>query len=91
VTVSLLANPSHLEAVDPIAIGQARAIQNYRENWSSTMVILIHGDASVAGQGVVYETLQMEDLHQYKTGGVVHIVANNNIGFTTVPKNARSG
>ena len=91
VTISLLANPSHLEAVNPVALGKTRAVQTYQNSRDRAMTILVHGDAALAGQGVVYETLQMEDLYQYGTGGVVHIVANNNIGFTTTPREARSG
>ena len=91
VTISLLANPSHLEAVDPVVVGVARAIQNKQLNRRKTMAIILHGDAALAGQGVVYETLQMEDLFDYSTGGTVHLVINNNIGFTTTPREARSG
>jgi 2-oxoglutarate dehydrogenase E1 component len=91
VTISLLANPSHLEAVDPVALGKTRAIQNYQEDRNRAMTILIHGDAALSGQGVVFETIQMEDLYAYGTGGVVHIVANNNIGFTTTPREGRAG
>lgn len=90
VVIDLLANPSHLEAVDPVALGKAYAMQFYQKSPDRTMTILIHGDAALAGQGVVYETLQMEDLYDYSTGGVVHLVANNNIGFTTTPRDARS-
>lgn len=88
VTIRLLANPSHLEAVDPVALGLTKAIQQKNKK---ALCIMIHGDASLAGQGVVYETVQMEDLHDYKTQGVIHLVFNNNIGFTTVPREARSG
>lgn len=91
VTIRLLANPSHLEAVDPVVVGTARAIQNKQLNRSRTMAIVLHGDAALAGQGVVYETMQMEDLFDYSTGGVVHMVINNQIGFTTTPREARSG
>jgi 2-oxoglutarate dehydrogenase E1 component len=91
VTITLLANPSHLEAVDPVVVGVARAIQNKQLNRRKTMAIILHGDAALAGQGVVYETLQMEDLFDYGTGGAVHLVINNNIGFTTTPREARSG
>jgi 2-oxoglutarate dehydrogenase E1 component len=90
VTISLLANPSHLEAVAPVAVGKTRAIQNYQKDYSRSLCILIHGDAALAGQGVVYETLQMGDLFDYTTRGTVHIVANNNIGFTTSPRESRS-
>ncbi len=89
VTITLSANPSHLEAVDPVVEGQTRAKQELKG--SETVVpILIHGDASVAGQGVVYETLQLSKLNGYQTGGTVHIVINNQVGFTTTPKDGRS-
>jgi 2-oxoglutarate dehydrogenase E1 component len=90
VTIDLLANPSHLEAVDPVTVGKVHATQFYRNDPNRVMAILIHGDAALAGQGVVYETIQMEDLYEYSTGGVIHLVANNNIGFTTTPREARS-
>lgn len=90
-SISLLANPSHLEAVDPVAVGKVHAMQFYQNTPDRTMCILIHGDAALAGQGVVFETIQMEDLYDYTTGGVIHLVANNNIGFTTTPREARSG
>ncbi|OMJ66775.1 hypothetical protein SteCoe_36269 [Stentor coeruleus] len=90
VTIDLLANPSHLEAVDPVTVGKTHAMQFYQNSPNRTMAILIHGDAALAGQGVVYETIQMEDLYEYSTGGVIHIVGNNNIGFTTTPREARS-
>lgn len=89
-TIELLANPSHLEAVDPVTMGKVSAMQFYQQNPNRTMAILIHGDAALAGQGVVYETIQMEDLYDYSTGGVIHLIANNNIGFTTTPREARS-
>ncbi|CAG9314202.1 unnamed protein product [Blepharisma stoltei] len=88
VTIRLMGNPSHLEAVDPVAVGQTKALLNERKK---ALCILIHGDAALAGQGVVYETVQMEDLTNYKTGGTIHLVLNNNIGFTTVPREARTG
>mgnify|MGYP001046044136 CR=1 FL=1 len=91
VTIDLLPNPSHLEAVDPVAVGKTRANQNSQLSRNKAMCILIHGDAALAGQGVVYETMQMEDLFDYSTGGCVHLVINNNIGFTTTPREARSG
>lgn len=91
VTITLLANPSHLEAVDPVVAGMTRAIQEKQLNKKKTMAIIMHGDAACAGQGVVFETIQMEDLFGFRTGGVVHIVVNNNIGFTTTPREARSG
>ncbi|MCP5509830.1 MAG: 2-oxoglutarate dehydrogenase E1 component [Chlamydiales bacterium] len=83
----LAANPSHLEAVDPVVEGIAYAKQTETE---AVLPILIHGDASVAGQGVVYETLQLSKIEGYATGGTIHIVVNNQIGFTAVPKESRS-
>jgi 2-oxoglutarate dehydrogenase E1 component len=89
IAITLSANPSHLEAVDPVVEGQTRAKQELKGH-KTVMPILIHGDASVAGQGVVYETLQLSKLTGYETGGTVHIVINNQIGFTTLPKDGRS-
>lgn len=81
----LMANPSHLEAVDPLVLGQVRAQQYYSGDADRTRVlpIIMHGDASFAGQGVVYETLQMSKLPNYRVGGTIHVVVNNQIGFTT--------
>lgn len=93
ISVSLSANPSHLEAVDPVVEGEARAKQERKRDKSKreeVVPILIHGDAAIAGQGVVYETLQLGNLNGYGTGGTLHIVINNNIGFTTLPKDTRS-
>ena len=92
VKLSLCPNPSHLEAVDPVVEGITRAkIDNiYSGNESSTVPILIHGDAALAGQGVVYEVIQMANLKGFKTGGTVHIVINNQVGFTTNYIDARS-
>lgn len=93
IPVILSANPSHLEAVDPVVEGQVRAKQELRGNRAhrkGIVPILIHGDAAVAGQGVVYETLQLSKLTGYSTGGTIHIVVNNQIGFTTLPKDSRS-
>jgi len=89
VKVTLVANPSHLEAVDPVVMGQARAKQECKRS-PHIVPILIHGDAAIAGQGVVYETLQLSNLTGYKTSGSIHIVINNQIGFTTLPKDGRS-
>ncbi|PFH32870.1 putative 2-oxoglutarate dehydrogenase e1 component [Besnoitia besnoiti] len=91
--MGVLANPSHLEAVDPLVIGQARAQQYYSEDGDGTKVlpIILHGDASLAGQGVVYETLQMSQLPNYRVGGAIHIVVNNQVGFTTNPVDSGSG
>ena len=90
--LSLLANPSHLEAVDPVVMGKARAEQLLRNDvdQSQIMPILLHGDAAFAGQGIVYETFGFQDLPSYSTGGTVHIVVNNQVGFTTDPRHSRS-
>lgn len=92
VYLSLEANPSHLEAVDPVVEGKVRAIQFYNQDKerSKSMPLLLHGDAAFAAQGVVYETLGFCDLPNYSTGGTVHIIVNNQIGFTTDPRLARS-
>ncbi|MBS0647889.1 MAG: 2-oxoglutarate dehydrogenase E1 component [Verrucomicrobia bacterium] len=89
ITITLSANPSHLEAVDPVVEGHARAKQEIKGR-ETIVPILVHGDASVAGQGVVYETLQLSKLKGYETGGTIHLVINNQIGFTTLPKDGRS-
>ena len=94
VHISLQPNPSHLEAVDPVVMGKVRARQDCADdtqNRRGVMGILIHGDAAFAGQGLVYETLAMSQLIGYRTGGTVHIIVNNQIGFTTVPAHAYSG
>ncbi|MFT5724333.1 MAG: 2-oxoglutarate dehydrogenase E1 component [Bacteroidia bacterium] len=85
VKVSLSPNPSHLESVDPVVEGVSRAKLDrlYANDVSKLVPILIHGDASISGQGIVYETIQMAGLDAYKTGGTLHIVTNNQIGFTT--------
>ena len=93
VEIRLAANPSHLEAVDPVVEGTARARQRQRddtEHRRKVLPLLIHGDAAFAGQGIVAETLNMSQLHGYGTGGTVHVVVNNQIGFTTLPEDARS-
>jgi 2-oxoglutarate dehydrogenase E1 component len=97
--LSLTANPSHLEIVSPVVMGRARAKQQQRiEDFVSAdearhrvMGLLIHGDAAIAGQGIVAETMMLSDLEGYTTGGAIHIVVNNQIGFTTDPQNAHSG
>jgi 2-oxoglutarate dehydrogenase E1 component len=96
ITVTLCANPSHLEAVDPVVEGRTRAEQTDRATRAGVhdpgvaLPILIHGDASFAGQGVVAETLNIEGLAGYTTGGTLHLIANNQIGFTTDPAEGRS-
>jgi 2-oxoglutarate dehydrogenase E1 component len=93
VHISLAANPSHLEAVDPVVEGKVRGIQFYQNDEkekSKAMAVLLHGDAAFAGQGVVYETLGLSDLPAYATGGSIHIIVNNQIGFTTDPRFSRS-
>ena len=93
VEIRLSANPSHLEAVDPVVEGTARARQRIRgdtEHRRKVLPLLLHGDAAFAGQGIVAETLNMSQLHGYGTGGTVHVVVNNQIGFTTLPEDARS-
>ncbi len=91
--LSLTANPSHLEFVNPVVIGKVRAKQVQRNDFESTQVmpLLLHGDAAFAGQGVIAETLMISDLPGYRVGGTIHIVINNQIGFTTMPKFSRSG
>jgi 2-oxoglutarate decarboxylase len=93
IPVALAANPSHLEAVDPVVVGMVRAMQDQidRPDAFSVLPILIHGDAAFAGQGVVAETLQMSDIRGYRVGGTVHLIINNQIGYTTTPEASRSG
>ncbi len=91
VTITLAPNPSHLEAVDPVVEGIARArIDAHGGDEASVLPILIHGDAAIAGQGVVYEVAQMAGLDGYRTGGTVHLVVNNQVGFTTNYLDART-
>ncbi|XP_012915193.1 2-oxoglutarate dehydrogenase complex component E1 isoform X2 [Mustela nigripes] len=92
ITLSLVANPSHLEAADPVVMGKTKAEQFYcgDTEGKKVMSILLHGDAAFAGQGIVYETFHLSDLPSYTTHGTVHVVVNNQIGFTTDPRMARS-
>src|SRR5262249_31174 len=90
--LSLTFNPSHLEFVNPVAVGRMRAKQDRVGDTARQrgMVLLIHGDAAFAGEGVVQETLNMSELVGYTVGGTMHVVVNNLIGFTTPPSEARS-
>jgi 2-oxoglutarate decarboxylase len=93
ITVSLTANPSHLEAVDPVMEGIVRAKQDridLKLEGYTVLPLLVHGDAAFAGQGVVAETLNLSQLRGYRTGGTVHVVVNNQVGFTTAPEYSRS-
>src|SRR5438093_4843640 len=96
ITLTLASNPSHLEAVDPVVEGRTRAEQTDRStrtgynDFSVAMPILIHGDAAFPAQGVVAETLNLADLNGYSTGGTLHLIANNQVGFTTDPADGRS-
>jgi 2-oxoglutarate decarboxylase len=92
IKVSVAANPSHLEAVDPVLEGIARAKQDVLDQGAAYPVLplLVHGDAAFAGQGVVAETLNLSQLRGYRTGGTIHLVVNNQVGFTTSPGSSRS-
>ncbi len=92
VHLSLTANPSHLEAVNPVALGKTRAKLNQRRdaNGTSVLTLLMHGDAAFAGQGIVAECFALSELRGYRTGGTIHVVVNNQIGFTTAPHYSRS-
>ncbi|XP_034184565.1 2-oxoglutarate dehydrogenase, mitochondrial isoform X3 [Osmia lignaria lignaria] len=93
VHVAMMANPSHLEAIDPVIVGRVRAEQVEKKDAThgkKSIAILVHGDAAFAGQGIVYETMHLTNLPQYTTGGVIHLVINNQIGFTTDPRYSRS-
>jgi multifunctional 2-oxoglutarate metabolism enzyme len=97
VQLRLSPNPSHLEAVDPVVEGMTRATQDGMtgsltndEARNRALPVLLHGDAAFAGQGIVMETLQLAQLHGYRTGGTIHIIINNQIGFTTSPESGRS-
>ncbi|HWU92493.1 MAG TPA: thiamine pyrophosphate-dependent enzyme, partial [Sphingomicrobium sp.] len=92
VHLTLLPNPSHLEAVDPVVLGKARAVQTIKgdSEGDSVLPMLLHGDAAFAGQGVVWECLSFSGLPGYATGGTIHFIVNNQVGFTTSPQFARS-
>ena len=92
VHLSLLPNPSHLEAVDPVVLGKARAVQTIKgdKQGDTVLPMLLHGDAAFAGQGVVWECLSFSGLPGYGTGGTIHFIINNQVGFTTSPQFARS-
>ncbi|MDZ4137519.1 MAG: 2-oxoglutarate dehydrogenase E1 component [Erythrobacter sp.] len=93
VHMSLVANPSHLEAVNPVVLGKVRAHQVFRDDLAhgkQVLPVLIHGDAAFAGQGVVWESISLSGVPGYDTGGCIHFIINNQIGFTTSPKFARS-
>lgn len=89
--LTMSANPSHLEAVNPVVVGKVRSKQRMQKDKVRSKVssVLLHGDAAFAGQGLVAETLSLGDLHGYTTGGTLHLIVNNQIGFTTDPKNSR--
>src|SRR5579862_4347193 len=93
VRIHLVSNPSHLEAVDPVALGRARAKQTRlgRDGKAKVLPLLMHGDAAFAGQGVTAETLNLANLRGYAVGGTVHVIVNNLLGFTTNPRDAYSG
>lgn len=93
VRLCVLANPSHLETVNGVLMGNVRAVRDHLkdEEGQKTMGVLIHGDAALAGQGICYENLSMEKLNHFKVSGLIHVVANNQIGFTTTPAEARTG
>ena len=96
VHLSLTANPSHLEAVDPVVLGKARAkqdtykLENGKSDRSSVIPLLLHGDAAFAGQGIVAECFGLSGLVGHKSGGSIHFIVNNQIGFTTNPRFSRS-
>ncbi|XP_043284841.1 2-oxoglutarate dehydrogenase, mitochondrial-like [Venturia canescens] len=92
IRIAMMANPSHLEAVDPLIVGRVRAEQVAKGDVRSekSVAIIVHGDAAFAGQGICYETMHLTNLPEYTTGGVFHFVINNQIGFTTDPRYSRS-
>lgn len=93
VNLSLVANPSHLEAEDPVVLGRTRAIQDSKKDageFNKAMAVLFHGDAAIAGEGVVYESMTFSHLPAFSTGGTIHVIVNNQLGFTTDPPFDRS-
>lgn len=90
--ISLVSNPSHLEAVDPVVQGKARGTQRLKKDETRKLIlpVLVHGDAAFSGQGIVAETFNISQLRGYRTGGTIHIIANNQIGFTTASSDSRS-
>ena len=91
IDLELAPNPSHLEAVDPVVVGMARAHMDQTKTGNYPVIpILLHGDAAFAGQGVVTETLNLSQVHGYKVGGTIHVVLNNQLGYTTAPHHSRS-
>ena len=93
IDVFMSGNPSHLEAVDPVVVGMARAkldVLEHRDDQYPVLPVLVHGDAAFAGQGVVFETMSMSQLRGYRVGGTVHIIVNNQLGFTTAPPQRRA-
>ena len=92
IPVVMVSNPSHLESVDGVVEGFCRGLQQARKDYHRDKIVplLIHGDASIAGQGVIYETLQLSNLDGYDTGGTIHLIINNQVGFTTNPEASRS-
>ena len=92
INMEILPNPSHLECVNPVVMGKTRAKQHFSNDFlrQENMSILVHGDAAITGQGVLYESMQMSNLESFTTGGILHVVANNQIGFTTSPYDGRS-
>src|SRR3546814_15008968 len=90
--MSLVPNPSHLETVDPVVLGKVRAQQTFRDDLTrheQVLPVLIHGDAAFAGQGIVWECLGFSGVSGYNTGGCIHFIVNNQIGFTTSPQFSR--
>ena len=88
--LAVASNPSHLEFIDPVVEGLVRARQDADGKREEKLAVLIHGDAAFAGEGIVAETLNLSQLTGYKTGGTIHVVTNNQLGFTTPPEEGRS-